>query len=92
MALFGSIALGFNLYRLMDDVEFDNRPPFPEVVHRGPCGIRFNDEMYPEWLQTASGEYFLYDGVDYTRGFPTRMIEGGLVYSGIIYKTAPKTV
>ena len=91
MALFGSIALGLNLYRLMDDIEFDNRPPFPEVVLRGPCGVRFNDEMYPEWLQIESGECFLYDGVDCTGGFPTRMIENGLVYSGIIYKITTKT-
>ena len=91
IALSASIALGFIIHRLMDEVEFDNRPPFPEVVHRGPCHIRFNDEMYPEWLQVCSGECFLYDGVDFTGGFPTRMIEGGLVYSGIIYKITTKS-
>lgn len=90
IALSGSIALGLVIYRLMDEVEFDNRPPFPEVIQRGPCHIRFNGEVYPEWLQVRSGDYFLYAGVDYAGGFPSRMIEEGLVYCGIIYKVTGK--
>lgn len=90
IAVSASVALGLIVYRLMDEVEFDPHPPFPEIIRRGPCLIRFNDNLYPEWLQIRSGDYFLYAGVDYTGGFPSRMVEGGLVYCGLLYKIATK--